>query len=136
MLFTKKIGFTSICCKMSCIRITCFLRKVIRIFCASRKVTLFICTGLFVWFFFSNLFVTCNTANGKISLLFVALSHCDRQNFGLWHWATATNRNCVWCTESLWKTKLVYFTEKFQKTTKNATKCKIRHKVPKSVKKS
>ena len=66
------------------------------------------------------------------SLLFVALSHCDKQNFGLRHWATATNRIFVCHTESLRQTKLVYVSKKIKKTTKKCPKkCKVRHKSPK-----
>ena len=71
------------------------------------------------------------------SLLFVALSHCDKHNVGFWHQNTATNRIFVYCSESLWQPKLVYVTKKFQKTTENVLKkCKKRQKkVPKSAKK-
>ena len=70
------------------------------------------------------------------SLLFVTLSHCDKQNFCLWLGATATNRIFIGCSESLRQTKLVYFTKKFQKNQKNILKkCKIRHKYPKKYQK-
>ena len=60
--------------------------------------------------------------------MFVA-PHCDKQNFGLWHWAIATKIIFVCRTESLWQTKLVYATKKFPKATKNVIKKrKIRFK--------
>ena len=70
------------------------------------------------------------------SRLFVALSQCNKQNFGLWHWATATNRIFVCRSESLQQTKSVYVTKKSKKTTTNVLKkCKIRHKSPKKCQK-
>ena len=38
-------------------------------------------------------------------ILFVVVSHCDKELFLLLHWATATNRFFVCCSESLWQTK-------------------------------
>ena len=52
------------------------------------------------------------------SILFVALSHCDKDLFCLLHWVTATNRFFVCCTESLWQTKFVYVVKKRPKRAK------------------
>ena len=52
------------------------------------------------------------------SILFVALSHCDKDLFCLSHWVTATNRFVVCCTESLRQTKLVYVSKKMPKSAK------------------
>ena len=54
------------------------------------------------------------------SVLFVAVSHCDKEIFCLVHWATATNRFFVGCTESLWQTKFVYVPGKNPKRAQNA----------------
>ena len=63
---------------------------------------------MFVFGFFLNSFVTCHKDIRFFSVLFVAVSHCDKELFCLLHWATAANRFFVCCTESLWQTKFIY----------------------------
>ena len=60
------------------------------------------------WLFFQ--FLCHMTQRNKIffSVLFVALSHCDKQKFSLSHWITATNKKIVCRTESLRQTKFLY----------------------------
>ena len=57
---------------------------------------------MFVFGFFSNSFVTCHKEIDFFSsILFVALSRCDKDFFCLSHWVTATNGFFVCRTESL-----------------------------------
>ena len=57
---------------------------------------------MFVLGFFSNSFVTCHKEIGYLFsivrrriVLFVALSHCDKQIICLLHWVTVTNKVCI-----------------------------------------
>ena len=100
--------------------------------------------GVCFWLFFQFVCYTQQINWIFFSVLFVALSHCDKQNFLLSHWATATNRIFVCRTESLRQTKFVYATKKLPKKTKICNKvhenvlnnAKKGTKVPKSAKKS
>ena len=68
------------------------------------------------FFFFSSITLSHATKKFVIfPILFVALSHCNKDLFCLSHWFTATNRFFICCTESLIQTKFVYFAKKVPK---------------------
>ena len=68
--------------------------------------------------FFFNSIVTCNKEIGCFfSILFVAMSHYEKDLFCLSHWITATD-TFFCCTESLQPTQLLYVLKKGQKMQK------------------
>ena len=72
--------------------------------------------------FFSSSLIPLSHATKKMdifSILFVALSHCNKDLFCLSHWFTATNRFFICCTESLIQTKFVYVAKKVPKMDEN-----------------